>query len=218
MRRIFFLIFLIFLLNNTYGQKIKGALIAGFNIAQVDGDEVFGFKKFGFNAGPSVIIPLGTKFLMSIETIYNQKGSYEKNPKDEDVNNGRPYYNLRLTYVEVPVLFCFEDKGMITFGTGISWGRLVNAKEYEYGVKTSTTIRGPYTKNDMDFLLDIRFRLIKNLKFNIRYTYSITKIRNRIFQDIAGNVWDRDQYNNLLTFRFIYVFNEAASIEHPMMK
>jgi hypothetical protein len=69
-------IFVIFSVHgNLSAQRIKGAVIAGMNLSQVDGDEVYGYNKVGLNAGASAILPVGKWFSFSIETVYSQKGS-----------------------------------------------------------------------------------------------------------------------------------------------
>jgi hypothetical protein len=180
-------------------------VIGGFNISQVDGDEVFGYKKFGWNVGPGVQIPVKNNFFISLETIYNHKGAYQS-PRFTDSASGE--YRLLLNYVEVPLLIQYEDKKIITFGLGASYGRLIEVKEYEHGRRVeSTTLDGPYARSDWNFLGDIRFTLYKRMKFNFRYAYSLDKIRTRTFHN-SLETWTRKQYNNMLTFRLIYVFNE----------
>ena len=80
-----------------------------------------------------------------------------------------------------------------------------------------TTLNGgPYDRNDYDVLVDLNFRVHKKIprfKMNIRYAYSMSKIRTRTFLDKFGNeTITRDQYNNLFSLRLIYVFNE----QHPI--
>lgn len=210
---------LIAIVNTASAQRIKGALIAGFNLSQVDGDEVYGFRKFGFNVGPSAIIPLTKNWSISIETIFNQKGSYQKAQYSDSIamdtatNQLTSYtgaYKLHLNYLEVPVLIHYEDRNSMTVGTGFSWGQLVGAKEWEQGKRIETTdLSGPYKKNDIDWLFDLRVRIYKKLKLNLRYSYSVAKIRTRSFSYIDGSkTWERKQYNNLISFRLIYIFNE----------
>jgi hypothetical protein len=192
-------------------QVIKGAAIAGFNLSQVDGDEVYGFYKVGLNIGAAAIWPLSDKFEFTIETIYSQKGSYQK-PQYNDSLSGE--YKLKLNYLEVPVLFHYNDKNIVSFGLGLSWGRLTGVEEYEHGrlVTTTTLQNGPYSLNDFDALFDIRFRIWKRLKGNVRYCYSIAPIRTREFHPPNSNdSWTRYQFNNFWTFRLIYVFNEVQS-------
>lgn len=211
MKKIIALLFIILFLNiffsNLKAQVIKGALIAGFNMTQVDGDEVYGFKKFGFNVGAAAIIPVKKKWSVSLETIFSQKGAYQRPQYFDSLYTGE--YNLKLNYVEVPVLMHFTEKNLFSFGAGFSWGRLVSSKEIEHG-----GIQPPYSdsvyfnKNDYNLLVDFRFRIWKRLKFNIRYAYSLAKIRTREFYSLANTSWSRKQYNNVITFRLIYVFNE----------
>ncbi|MCD4789890.1 MAG: PorT family protein [Bacteroidales bacterium] len=218
-------IFLSFFSSTSFGQRIRGAVIAGLNMTQVDGDEKFGFRKFGLNMGAAAIVPFGKNFSFSIETIFNQKGSYEGKYYEDKVTdtagnviailNGQ--YKLKLDYLEVPVLVSYTDKDIITAGLGFSYGRLVSIKEYEHDTLNITTTLngGPYNRNDFNVLIDLRFRIYKKLpklKFNIRYSYSLAKIRTREFENNKGETWTRHQYNNVITFRLIYVFNEKSQV------
>jgi hypothetical protein len=204
------LIMLVLLSSAGYSQIIKGAVMAGMNLSQVDGDEIYGFHKFGLNIGASAIVPVANKWEASIETIFTQKGSYQK-PHYDDSLTGE--YKLKLNYLEVPVLFHYNDKNRVAFGVGLSWGRLVGVEEYEHGRRVETTnLNGPYDKNDFNVLLDVRFKIYKRLKFNVRYAYSIDKIRTRVFTPpYSTDSWTRDQYNNFWTFRLVYIFNEEQS-------
>lgn len=82
------LFFAILSYSYSYSQKIKGALIFGTNICQVDGDEVYGFHKFGFNTGVSAIIPFGNnnQWDITLETLYNQKVLI----KNQNLNHLKP--------------------------------------------------------------------------------------------------------------------------------
>jgi len=217
------ILLLIFSAFQVSAQIIKGEAIAGFNLTQVDGDEVFGFHRIGANLGAGVMIPFGKKgkWDISLETIFTQKGSYQKPQYNDSLNNGQVItgeYKLRLNYVEVPVLVMFTDKELISFGVGVSWGRLFGVKEWEHGrLVDSTTLRnGPYSKNDFCALADMRIKLWKALKINLRYQYSLAKIRTREFQSMDPNVEPkiREQYNNVITLRLIYVINEKRSHEN----
>ncbi len=94
-----------------------------------------------------------------------------------------------------------------------SSGKQVGVKEYEHGqlIETTTLSSGTYNKNDFSILADFRIRIYKSLKFNLRYQYSLLSIRTREYTDLAGNTWTREQYNNVISFRLIWAFNEAQS-------
>ncbi len=207
-------IFLLLFSLEGHSQIIKGQLIAGLNMTQVDGDEVYGYKKPGLQLGLGAMIPFGDKWDLSIETIYNEKGARQKAqyPMLADSTNGA--YSLYLNYLEVPVLVHFTDKELITVGTGFSWGRLITAREYEHDRQTNTDAQnGVYNPNDFNILVDLRMRLYKQIKFNFRYAYSMAKIRTREYSTNtgSGSTWSRKQYNNMLTFRLVYMINEAKS-------
>ncbi len=213
MRKFIFALLLLSVFTPIYAQNIKGGIYGGINFSQVDGDEVYGFHKRGLNIGPAAIIPIKSRFSVSLETIYNQKGSFQK-PVNRDTSFGM--YRLKLNYVEVPVLFHVRDKNKINFGAGISWGRLVGFKEWEHEVpiiwdKDSI----PYKKDDICALVDIDFPVYKRFRFNFRYSYSLLKIRTRYYPNINTI---RNQYNNMLTFRLLYVFKDDPKPKRKINK
>ena len=225
--RIVLPILLLLLAGNIYSQRILGAVSAGMNLSQVDGDEKYGFKKVGLNIGPSVIIPFGKnrKWSVTMELLFSQLGSRQKeqysNDTIADTTTSEYYdgYKLKLTYVQIPVMVHFKDKNIIAGGVGLSYGQLVGAQEWEdyndsrglFKVET-TTLRSPYTLSDLKVVAGIRLRLYQRLWFNFRYSYSILKIRTRDFENpIYHDIETRYQYNNVITLRLTYIFNEQIS-------
>ena len=197
-----------------FAQRIQGAVIGGFNLSQIDGDEVYGFKKLGANVGLGAIVPLGKNFQFSLETLFSQKGAHQKAQYYDSISPDTVYtgaYKANLNYLEIPFLLMYNDKDVIIAGAGFSYGRLVRVSEYEHGKKVETTslTTGPYNRNDFSILADVRFRVYKKLKINLRYSYSLAKIRTRDFYDTRGiYLTTRKQYNNVISLRLIYMFNE----------
>ncbi len=204
-------IFLATLSQKLSAQIIKGEAIAGFNLSQVDGDMFYGFKKFGFNVGAGAMIPFGKNWDVSIEVLYNQKGARQRSKVFDTICTYD--YKLRLNYAEVPVLIHYTDKDFITAGAGFSWGRLVGASEWENGIKTSTTAKnGVYAINDFNIIGEVRIKIKGPLKFNVRYAYSLSPLREREFTNCDTNTkFTRQQYNNLITVRLVYMFGEERS-------
>lgn len=189
-----------------YSQKFKGAVGGGFNLTQVDGDEVYGYHRIGAHLSAAAILPINN-WDITLETSFNQKGAYQK-PQFEDSLTGE--YNLRLNYLEIPLTFHYTDRNLIGAGAGLSFGTLVSYKEEEHG-----GIQAPYADSvkfnnyDLSAVADINLRIWKKLWFGFRFSYSIIPIRERTFDPPwAQEPWDRKQYNNSLTFRVVYVFNE----------
>lgn len=210
-------------------QKFIGSLIFGGNTTQIEGDEIYGYRKFGFNAGGAVTLALNKKqtWFATVELLYTQKGSHRKALVDsmkywdtENIDNSVPYnkrvkYHVALDYVEVPLLVHYEDiRTGWAFGLGFSWARLVRVKELENGFTLNTNLNsGTYKKDDWSVVADLKFKLYKNLKMNIRFQYSMVPIRIREFTYVqTGEVRTRKQYNNVVTLRLIYSFNEKYKL------
>ena len=206
----------------AHSQIFKGMLIVGGNLSQIDGDQTYGYNRIGFNIGAGVMAPLNKKrnFLMSMELLYNQLGAKET----ED-----PFkYNTRLNYVSIPILVHFEDrKGGWMFGAGLQYSRLFKVNEdwglpdtIKYMDRPDLSTVKDFNRDDLSVILDIRFRIWEKLKFNFRYQYSLIPIRKDVtFTNSLSPLhtdfysWKRNFYNNVLTFRLIYVINERSTLE-----
>lgn len=212
MGRFFWVLLFIFATQSSVNaQVIKGFGAMGLNMTQVDGDEAFGYKMPGLNVSIGAMIPFRTNWDVSIETSFSQKGANQRAQYKLDTLNGA--YKLRLNYVEIPVLIHYTDKNFISLGSGFSFARLVGASEFEHGKQTNTNAaNGVYSKNDLNVIIDINLRMVEKLKFNFRYQYSMKSIRTREFSNVGGSrTWLREQYNNMLSFRLVYIFNEEQS-------
>ena len=220
--KVFFLLWVLIALSGSsvQAQIIQGELIGGFNFSKVEGDRVnngmFKFNKPGVNIGLGAIIPLGHNFSTSFEILFTQKGAFKRYG---DVDSAQPMYLTRLNYAEIPLLIQYTDKGKYTFGTGVSYSRLVSAKWVVNGRTLSNSINdGYYTVNNFDWIADFRFKLYKQLKLNIRYAYSLNSIwsgtEDELLETIGGEKQDMNQRNSMITFRVIWVFNEEKSLSN----
>lgn len=111
-----------------HAQIIKGEVFAGAIASQVDGDECYGFKKFGVHAGAGALVPITSFMDVGLEVLFSQKGAHKRD--SITYNSTYPHaYNLTLNYVEVPLMVYFTDKDAISVGVGVSYGRMVGLKE-----------------------------------------------------------------------------------------
>src|SRR5690606_7644143 len=79
-------------------QQFKGAVMLGFNAAQINGDDMAGYKKLGLTGGAKIIYDLGEKWFPSMEFLYSQRGSRNnvfKTSSDNDIH-------IDLKYIEIP--------------------------------------------------------------------------------------------------------------------
>ena len=247
-----------------HAQIVKGEVFFGGNACQVDGDECFGFKKFGVHAGAGALVPILniSNFSMDVglEVLFNQKGAYKC---DAYVSNSTyPYaYNLKLNYAEIPLMLYLTDKDRYSLGVGVSFGRIVGLDEKNNGESTGIALgdgnlhwreneeRMPdisriydineldkvirsagipdtilissvidnshsYRANDFNICADLRVRLWEGIHAELRYQYSLRPIRTRMFYSdadlqLANQI--RTQFNNSITLRLVYIFNEHRS-------
>lgn len=204
----FIIIILFFSFTLGYSQIFKGEIIGGLNNSQVDGDEAFGFKKFGLQGGVGVVAPIYKNWSLSLETLYSQKGS-KLRPQFKDSLDGS--YKLQLNYAEVPFMLQYTDRDIVSAGIGVSWNRLVFAEESRNGYKVDSVsiLTKVFDRDDWMAFGDVRIRLYKNMILNARYSYSLDKIATRtVIDSETGKPNERDFYNNLWSFRLIYMINE----------
>lgn len=251
-----------------HAQIIKGEVFAGGILSQVDGDECFGFRKFGVHAGAGALIPITNFMDVGLEVLFSQKGANKNDSLNLHQGSYTGTYHLTLNYAEVPLMLYFTDKGNYSIGVGVSYGRVVGINEiscgrqmytgigdgnlhwkenddempdlskvkninqladivYSAGFPDTVTIpqvianSNTYRPNDLSICADLRVRIWEGLHAELRYQYSLLPIRTRLFyKDIDETILKDDdvnvqplqrQYNNSITLRVVYIFNEHRS-------
>ena len=229
------LVFCAFLVQDVAAQRFIGSVIAGVNFAQIEGDDVHGFYKVGFNGGFGLTLPVNRKqtWQVSIEMLYSMKGSVKRcSPGYFNLENYAPSMftdvdstiafnpkmkcNISLDYVQIPVMVHYEERySGCTFGLGFAWSRLVRAHEVYNGYTRTINARSTtYKKSDWSVIADINIRLYKNLNLNLRYEYSLVPVRVAQFDYQLNDpnsppVSEIHKYhNNMLSARLIYYINE----------
>jgi len=220
-------------IQNIDAQRFIGSVVAGANFAQIEGDNVHGFYKVGFNGGLGLTLPLNKKqtWQLSLELLYSMKGSvkhcdpgyfdtlYYGPAMFTDVDRSVPFdpktkCNISLDYVQIPLLVHYEEMySGCTFGLGFAWSRLVRAKEVYNGFTRTTTARSKTFKtSDWSFIADVNIRLYKNLTLNFRYEHSLVPTRVQRFDYVRtdGSILSETNkyYNHMLSTRLIYFINE----------
>lgn len=215
----FFIVSVLFFLGSEVkSQIIKGEIIGGFNLSKIEGDRVnngiIRFNKAGLVGGLGVQVPTWNNFDISLEVLFTQKGAYRRYGPYPD--SALPSYKSALNYAEVPILIQYTDRDRITVGTGLSYSRLVGAKWVVNGRTLSENILDGYFATDnLDWLLDVRFRIYEQFKLNFRYSYSLTSVwsgpEDALLETLAKEKQSMDQRNSMVSIRLIWVFNEKQS-------
>jgi len=201
--------------GKAVAQRILGAVSLGMNLTQVDGDDFFGFNKVGLNVGPMVIVPFGKNknWSASMELLYSQKGS--KHNGSADFTD----YRLIQDYAEIPVLVHFTDKKLISGGLGFSYGQLINYKETKNNFyDTLYQYQTGLSNYDISVIADIQIRIWSKLWANLRYQYSMKSNRTVIIDNpflYPRSPETRKQYNNVITLRLTWVFNQPKISKGP---
>lgn len=248
-----------------HAQIVKGEVFLGGNACQVDGDECYGYRRFGVHAGAGALIPVlkFSDFTMDVglEVLFNQKGAYKGDSLRLHYGAYTGKYSLKLNYAEIPLMLYFTDKDRYSIGIGASYGRVVYLDEKHNGVSTGIALGDgrlhwkeneenlpdisrvrdidelagivyssgfpdtiqissvvanstSYRANDFNICADLRVRLWEGFHAELRYQYSLRPIRTRMFYKDLNQSLDnrlRLQYNNSITLRLVYIFNEHRS-------
>ena len=117
--------------NPLRAQMFKGEVFAGGSLSQVDGDECYGYERINAQAGVGVLWSVLEEDWLDIglELLYNPKGALRADTLKYNSGSFYGLYNLKLNYVEIPLMVYLTDKHRYTAGIGLSYGRLVGLSE-----------------------------------------------------------------------------------------
>ena len=178
----------------TSAQNFDAGLIGGFCTSQVSGDNLSGYNKLGSRFGAYINYPINKKMSYQLEMQFLQKGS--KKPYTE---NSPQTYLFELNYIELPATLNYQVKKGISIESGLGTAFLVDYKEQDEITDINTD--KPNTLA-LDFLLGVQYDIKKNLKLNIRYANSISRIRKHASEEESG--LNSGQFSSLVSFALMY--------------
>lgn len=157
-------------LTQLKAQNFEGYLVGGATTSQIEGDDLSGFTKWGFFAGPSVSYPFGENFHIGMQMLWVQKGS--KRDKNESQAIVGDWETLHLDYIEVPFFaeYRFDDKWRANGGLGV--GYLVNASENQL----DANIADSFKRFEPTFFLGGSYRFTDRMHLYTRISSSILTI------------------------------------------
>jgi hypothetical protein len=144
-------------INPLKAQLYKGEVFTGFSLSQVDGDECYGYERIRGQIGAGVLLSvfdwrykyfgnsdeatgsMSNWLDIGLEIIYNPKGALRADTLKYNSGSFFGLYDLKLNYVEIPLMIYLTDKSRYTVGIGLSYGRLVGINEKINLVETNTT-------------------------------------------------------------------------------
>lgn len=152
-------------------RRFQLALVGGFNMAQLDGDDLVGYNQIGLNAGAKLYTNLAEKWRFSFEMLFSQQGS---NRGANDALSAA-IDKIRLNFVEVPFLIHFQD-WKFEVGTGVSYARLIDYTTIDFTGEDVSDLQD-YSTDIVTWVGDINFFFQENIALNVRWSRNINSIR-----------------------------------------
>ncbi|MFT7120344.1 MAG: hypothetical protein ACJAZ9_000517 [Neolewinella sp.] len=202
MRKTLPLLILLFLASGLSAQTFQASIVAGMNISQIDGDDLFGFHKVGVNSGLRVVAKLNDRWRIGPEILFSQQGAYKPNSSP----NGSPFTRFHLNTLEVPLMVFYKD-WRITAEGGFSFQRLFSYEIDDFqGEDITSTIA--FKDNLIAFKAGVTFYVKPNLGINMRWSKHLTNI------DI-DNAINTSFKGRTISLRLVYTLGEGEEIPKP---
>ncbi len=193
--RLFFLLTLIGCVSmsqNLKGQqRFKAAPILGFNLSQLDGDDLAGYHKIGVAAGGRVAAILHPKWRLTLEMQFIQQGSSRGR---NDLNGGLDRIALQL--VEAPLMVQFLE-WKFQVNVGASYGRLISYSITD-NAGSDVTDQFDYRPDQFFILGGFTFMFTEQAGIDLRLSRALTNL-NR--EPGTGTLVSRN-----ITVRLLYEF------------
>ena len=186
-----------------------GALAAGMNFCQVDGDALSGYHRVGINAGAIVYVrPHGGKFGGSLEMRYTQKGCANAYEAASATGAGVDRYGIKLGYMEIPVMLHFWPAGKLSYSAGLAFSYLISSSEYAelgYPVNIDPDLF-PFQKSEVSWLAGANYSFWNHWSVEGRFQYSLSTIRKAQYIPPDFNTGTGHEFNNMFSLRLQYLF------------
>lgn len=195
--------FILFAGNANAQRRFKAGFIFGLNASQILGDDVGGYNKLGLQGGLRGTAVLKDRMDLSMELLYSQRGSYQKEGSPL-CNNGSLKINLQ--YVEVPVVISYKDwldeeEGFykVQASIGLAYSRLLKATA---NGSCHDDLAGTFNSDDFGFTVGADYFTSQNLSFGVRWSKSLNLLYDKDKHDPGRN----SLRGFFLSFRSAYMF------------
>ncbi len=168
-------------------------LIAGFNAAQLDGDNDKGYHRMGLHTGLKAIyrFPEKEHLSLSFEMLFSMRGSVERlNLSSSNNTQGK----ILLNYIDVPVLFGLREWNF-DFHGGLVYSYLISSKANEFAV----VFAEDFKRNDLSLTAGVSYFITPKWAATFRASRSVVNI---VKKEINANAL----LGHWLTLRAEYYF------------
>ena len=185
-------------------QRFDGAVMAGMNMCQIDGDGAGRYNHLGLRAGVGTSFTLGSDidspWRMVVELAFTQKGSVTG---DETFNR-----DISLSYVELPLMMSYNlIEGRLRLALGIAPAVLVGARVTDDGADNQPLADTYKAVDLLPLTAAVRYLFTDHLGIEGRYENSMLSVSDnqgsgtyRIVRDNKGT------FSRLITIGLTYKF------------
>ena len=175
-------------------QTFRGAILAGGNLSQIDGDDLLGFYQPGLEAGLRVVALLGEKWRVGPELSFTQQGA-KRNKNSVNVSD---FSDFRLNTVELPLMVYYKD-WRITAEAGVSYQRLIDYRITD-ARGADVTADFPFNTDLAALKLGVTLYLTPRIGVNFRWSRHLTDLQQAERPRLRGRS---------LALRAVYTFGEG---------
>jgi hypothetical protein len=171
----FLILLLISVIQFVQAQKFGGGLILGFNASQIDGDELAGYHKIGWDAGLNTSYNLNDPWQINLDLLLSQRGSRTS----FFLTDNTDIRKITLNYLEMPLYLSYKDWEIeddfykVQGFAGLSYGQLFSVKNLlgEDDINSDN-----FLKNDLSYIIGAKLMFSRYLGISGRYTRSFLKL------------------------------------------
>jgi hypothetical protein len=147
-------------------------LKAGANIFKVDGQSFKEEFKFGYNAGAFVQIPIGAKWELQPELLWNQTNYRTGNSFSSLYPEGKNDVEGKLNYISIPILLTYKPVKLLSLQVGPQFGILASQDKDLLG-----ETKEAFKSGDFSVLGGAQVNL-GSLRVGARYVIGLTNIND----------------------------------------
>lgn len=174
------------MISPACAQRFGAGAILGLNASQIDGDNQFGYRRFGPAFGLRGIAQLSDRFALQVEMLYSYRGSAAKNRESE--NTAKPV-DIKLQYAEAPILLAFkaienwDGQYVLHFCSGFSYSRLLRSEVVAKhpnpanpGDFSIPEIERDFRRNELGWVVGAAYLPVPKISIGLRHVLALTPL------------------------------------------
>jgi len=180
-RILYSIFFIILSYLSLEGQTFRTGLITGAHISKLTGNANDSYNHLGYNVGARIATDIHRQVRISADFLYSRKGNVVSYLLSETTK----YENIRLDYVEIPVMISAMDwmddpdeekYYRLHFTIGGSFGRLINYKAID-NFGEDVTLQQAFDKTAISVMGGLVYYTSEHFGINLQFHSSFSNIQ-----------------------------------------